>query len=124
ASQNLIGGPAGRNVISANGGSGVQVQGARAVGNVLIGNYLGSDATGTVAVGNGLHGIFVNGAPSTIIGAAAPAYGNLISGNVQDGIYIANLGLGLPVDSSGFLTIVQGNRIGTDAGGSRRLSNG
>jgi hypothetical protein len=60
ASNNLIGGTAGaeRNVISGNGGNAVALlSGADA--NMVRGNFLGTDVTGTQAVGNALDGVFV-----------------------------------------------------------------
>src|SRR5262249_3397782 len=60
ASINTIGGttPAARNVISDNAvpgnlvGSGIWVNGSNSVGNLIEGNYIGTDATGTRALGN------------------------------------------------------------------------
>src|SRR5262249_13092888 len=49
--------PAARNVISANGGGGVQLDGAN---NVFQGNYVGTDITGNFALGNN-GGVAVSG---------------------------------------------------------------
>jgi hypothetical protein len=85
ASNNLIGGAVAgaRNVISGNGGFGVRIDDANTAGNVVQGNYLGTDVLGMVALGNGMDGVVVGsytGAANTIGGTAAGA-GNLISGN-------------------------------------------
>ena len=52
ASDNIIGGTtaSARNIISANGNSGVQIIGAN--DNLVEGNYIGTDMTGTVGLGN------------------------------------------------------------------------
>ncbi len=54
AANNTIGGPsqADRNVISGMGG-GIRISSAGSTGNVIEGNYIGTDRTGTVALGNG-----------------------------------------------------------------------
>ena len=78
--------------------------------NQVQGNYIGTDVTGTAAIGNG-EGIFITGSNNRIGGTAAGA-GNVISGNFN-GVYI----------SGGGGTLVQGNRIGTDASGTAPLGN-
>jgi hypothetical protein len=47
-------------------------------GNIIEGNFLGTDPTGTVAHANGGAGIFV-ASPNNLIGGARPADRNLIS---------------------------------------------
>ena len=110
ASDNYAGGLSlsDRNVISGNGGWGVQVMGDN---NVVRENYIGTDATGTSAVPNGT-GIEVSGSSNTI-GGADPAIGNVISGNFLDG---------LTVESSD--NVVQNNLVGTKATGTGDLGNG
>ena len=110
SSNNLIGGTttASRNVLSANGDAGVRMS---ATGNQLQGNYIGTNAAGTAALGNS-NGIVVSG--TNTIGGAAPGMGNVISGNVGLGIEI--------LGSTG--TKVQGNLIGTDPTGNLPIANG
>ncbi len=80
--------------------------------NVIRGNYIGIDPTGTKAEGNGV-GIHVDpGARGTIIGGLGPGEGNVISGN---------LGAGIDAQSS---VTVEGNRIGTSANGKNAVGNG
>jgi hypothetical protein len=81
-------------------------------GDVLQGNYIGTDATGTMALGNGV-GLRIGSANNTI-GGTMPGAGNLISGNLGDGILIADNGTG---------NTVVGNLVGTDASGSANLGN-
>jgi CSLREA domain-containing protein len=81
--------------------------------NRIEGNRIGTDITGTVALGN-TEGIDVLGlTPRTIVGGADPAARNVISGNQQFGVSLGGDG-----------TTVQGNFIGTDITGTNGLGNG
>jgi hypothetical protein len=122
---NTVGGvgPTARNLIAGNIGDGIQVVGSPAVGNTILGNYIGTDVTGTKALGNGLTGVAVFSGPTgTIIGGTAGANpggalagaGNLIAGNQWNGIFLGGV----------TQTQVQGNYIGTDVTGSEALGNG
>jgi uncharacterized repeat protein (TIGR01451 family) len=115
SANNVIGGTtaAARNVISANTGTGVLLFGAGGTGNVISGNYIGTDVTGAVDLGNINDGVNVRSANNTIGGTAAGA-GNVISGNNSDGV---DLGAGATGN------LVQGNRIGTNAAGTSALGN-
>ena len=96
-----------RNVISGNGGKGIRIE---ASGNVIVGNFIGVDASGAQPLGNGTWGIEIStGASGTVIGGASPGSGNVISANGQHGIMIH----GSDVSNAR----IQGNRIGTDATG-------
>ena len=98
-----------RNVISGNF-QGISISTAQAVGNVVQGNYIGTDVTGTLDRGNTSDGVRIfDGARGTVIGGTAPGAGNLISGNNGDGLEISG------ANTSG--NLVQGNLIGTAAGG-------
>jgi hypothetical protein len=94
-------------VQSPNLGEGVSVEGN---GNLIEGNYLGTDATGTVAVGRNV-GMAVRG-DSNVVGGATPEARNLISGN-RDGL-----------DIEGDVNTVKGNYVGTDVTGGLALPNG
>ena len=115
-----------RNVISGNSLRGVDV-GSNCT---VAGNYIGTDATGETALGNGLgpftYGVYVSGVNNTI-GANGDvngdAYeGNLISGNAIDG-GAAGYSAGLAVGPDAAGTVVAGNLIGTDATGTKALPN-
>ena len=83
-------------------------------GNVIQGNYIGTDITGTQDRGNTLDGIRIRaGASNTTIGGTAIGAGNVISANVDDGIDME--------DTTG--NVIQGNFIGTDATGTVALGN-
>ena len=116
AAGNFVGGDTAleRNVISGNTLAGVLVDGEPADNNRIEGNYIGTDASGTLDRGNSQTGVTVStGADNTRIGA--PGAGNLISGNALEGVNIFTAG------TTG--TIVQGNKIGTNAAGATGIPN-
>jgi hypothetical protein len=117
ASNNTIGnGAAGeRNVISGNGVVGIQIDGPGSSGNVVQGDFIGTDSSGMAALGNGIDGIFVNGAANNIIGGTAAAQRNIISGNLAVGIRLFGSG------ATG--NQVLGNFIGTAVNGTTALGN-
>ncbi len=92
--------------------------------NLIAGNLIGTDATGTVALGNlfdpvenvGGDGVYVSYSPDTTVGE--PGGRNVISGNGAGTGYGANVDL---LGSSG--SVVQSNFIGTDITGTVALSN-
>jgi parallel beta-helix repeat protein len=113
----LIGGPtlAARNVISGNGAWGIDLIHTGSTSNVVIeGNYIGTNAKGDASLGIQQAGINAGPISGLTIGGAAPGAGNLISGNSNTGI-----GIGGTV-----ATTIQGNRVGTDAGGTYAIPNG
>ena len=116
AANNTIGGSQAEegNVISGNDGNGVFVVGAEASGNVVQGNHIGTDVSGSADLGNAWHGVAIEDAPNNIIGGSQPGARNVISGNDFGGIFITS-------GASG--NVVQGNYIGTDATGSAGLGN-
>ena len=75
ATGNTIGGPtaAARNVISGNGGIGIDLAGAGTSGNVVLGNYIGTDLTGTIAIANASYGISIDTAPRATRSVAPPS---------------------------------------------------
>ena len=83
-------------------------------GDTIQGNYIGTD--GTHADPNGYAGILINNSANNLIGGTSAADRNVIAGNTDVGIYIANPG------ATG--NIVEGNYIGTDATGAKPLPNG
>jgi hypothetical protein len=111
---NTIGGTAAgaRNLISGNSGTGVQVFGAAATGNIIAGNYIGTDASGLLALGNG-SGVFLNLAPGTTVGGVAAGTRNVVSGNRGNAISL----------SQATDAIIQGNYVGVAADGLTKLGN-
>ena len=124
ASDNLIGGetPGERNLISGNGEIGVNFSrnatyaGDGATANRVLGNYIGTDVTGTQALGNGQFGVHIGfGAYDNVVGGAEAGMRNVISGNAKAGVLIKNPG------TTG--NHVLGNYIGTDVTGTRAVPN-
>jgi hypothetical protein len=114
--RNVIGGTASgaRNTISANGFSGVVLFGTAATGNVLQGNFIGTDVTGAHGLGNGADGVTIQDAPANTVGGAAAGSRNLISGNGANGIFLT------PAAAN---TAIAGNWIGVDISGGAALAN-
>jgi hypothetical protein len=100
ASGTFIGGTAtgARNVISGNGGAGILFNGSNTVDNLVQGNLIGTNATGTGNLGN-LHGVRIAGALDNTVGGTVDAAANIISGNTNQGVFV------------GSCTCATGNRI-------------
>jgi CSLREA domain-containing protein len=115
----LIGGTAAGagNLVSGNS-EGIRVESASSTGAVVQGNFVGTDATGTVALGNE-KGLLVFNAPGVLVGGTASGARNLVSGNSQLGMWLIRSAGGPP--SLGAL--VQGNLIGTDVSGTAAVPN-
>ncbi len=115
---NRIGGvePSQRNLISGQSQNGVHVTGGGATNNYLAGNFIGTDRTGTLDLGNSSDGIQINNAPFNLVGSLVPGAGNLVSGNNNDGIEITG--------ASATNNLVLGNVIGADSTAARPLGNG
>jgi titin len=111
SANNQVGGvtPGARNVISANGESGVGIDEGGSSNNVVQGNFIGLNAAGTAALGNTNHGVFLTlRARANLIGGTVPGAGNVIAGNRLSGV-----GLSFGARDN----VVQGNLIGTLPGG-------
>ena len=107
---NTIGGTAtgAGNVFAYNSTAGVEITGAGASDNALLGNLIGTDSTGQVALGNDI-GVLINGGEGNVIGGTSAGAANVISGNITAGIEL---------DSSSVTgTQILGNRIGTNPAG-------
>ncbi len=114
---NTVGGsqPGAGNVISGNAGSGINLNGSTSSGNLIQGNFVGVNPSGSVGIPNGGDGITLNSAPANLIGGTSPGEGNLISGNGKAGILLNG--------SGSRLNQIAGNLIGTDAAGLTKLGN-
>lgn len=106
--------PGAGNVISANENNGIWLSDAGTTGVVVQGNFVGTDATGTVGLGNAQTGVYVQGAEGNTIGGSEPGAGNVVSGNNYDGIDIAGAAS----------TVVQGNTVGLNQSGTAEVGNG
>ena len=101
-------------VVSGFSGAGIVLEGGG--GNLVQGNQVGTDPSGTIAQPNG-EGIDVVGSSSNTIGGTAAGAANLISGNLGAGIELVNS----TQDSTA--NLIAGNLIGTTADGSSPLGN-
>ncbi len=112
--------PAARNLISGNGGSGIEVRANldSSINATIQGNLIGTDKTGTAPVPN-FNGITSFGAGNDhlvlTIGGSAPGAGNVVSGNTVDGIQLGHFSAN---------SVVQGNLVGTEVDGTSALGNG
>jgi titin len=115
AAENTIGGTetGAGNLVSGNGGNGIIIQDFGATGNVIEGNVVGLDASGSRLLPNFLNGVQVANASETTIGGIEPGAGNIISGNRLYGISLF-----------GSNDVVQGNFVGTDLAGNFARPNG
>jgi CSLREA domain-containing protein len=114
SSNNIVGGNTAveRNVVSGNDAEGIEVShGQATTGNQVLGNFIGTDASGSIATAdtrNGWHGVHIEDGPT----------GTLVAGNV-----IGNNGLGgVSIDGfeTGFYPVgnqVTNNRIGISLNG-------
>ena len=97
------------------GGFGIVLDGAS--GDSVLGCYLGTDPSGTIARPNAVNGLLINGTSTfNAIGGLGTNDRNVISGNTSSGIQIA-------AGNGGFNSIV-GNLIGLKANGAATLANG
>jgi uncharacterized repeat protein (TIGR01451 family) len=99
--------------LAIHGFSGAGIRLASAGGNVIQGNFIGTDLTGTAALPNGTGIQIENDAPNNLIGGTNAGAGNVISGNAGHGLLFNQ--------SPG--NVIQGNFIGTDASGAANLGN-
>jgi Calx-beta domain/Domain of unknown function (DUF4214) len=95
------------------GGTGITLKSKG--GNMIAGNFIGTDANGTNAIPNYV-GVFVNSCDNNVIGGSQPAARNLISGNASTGVTIQGNGA--------YNNLVLGNFIGTNRSASGALGNG
>jgi hypothetical protein len=143
ANHNTVGGSRAevRNVISGNTLSGVAIAGAGTDINQVVGDYIGTNASGTAALPNGENGVTISGSASgntvgfQVIGfvpepgapvsaggaAAVSGNGNLISGNAGSGVVLSGLP---PANADTSANLVFNNYIGTDASGTAAIGNG
>ena len=123
ANGNTIGGDrtaGGGNVISGNGHDGIEIDVAGADNNLIYGNFIGTDYSGNLELGNGRHGVVIyDGVQGTQVGGTGTGQGNIISGNTSSGVIIDGNGVST---TSG--NVIQANIIGLNAAGTATLGNG
>lgn len=111
------------NIISGNAGYGIIVlnDGAVMTGITIRNNRIGTNAAGTTALPNGSGpgggsgvGVLLSAPYAVQIGGAGPGEGNLISGNITNGVLLSGTAN----------SAIQGNYIGTDITGAAPIGNG
>ncbi len=122
SSANVVGGTttAARNVISGNGAQGIHISSFMSNGNMVLGNYIGTNAAGTAALSNTFNGVEIEDAASNTVGGTAVGAGNVISGNTAS----TTLSNGVYVHGFSAFGLIQGNIIGLAADGATPLANG
>src|SRR5262249_53383820 len=123
--------------ISGNGfnpgnGSGIHI--FSSIGNVVQGNYIGTDVNGTANLGNSVHGVVIDGSSNNnTIGGTTGGATNIIAFNGGDGVFVngpvgnailsnsiwSNHGLGIDLGPDG----VTPNDPGDPDTGSNNLQN-
>jgi CSLREA domain-containing protein len=97
----------------------ILISGAAALRNTVVGNFIGTDAAAafgaTTLVRNAGGVVMARGASSNVVGGAAPADRNVISGNAFTGIYLQDIG----TDDN----VMMGNIVGLSPDGLRRVRN-
>ena len=83
-------------------------------GNTIQGNYIGTDVTGTVDLGNRHHGVYFSKTMDNLLGGTEAGARNVISGNNNVGVFVY----------SGSGNTIQGNYVGADLTGAVDLGNG
>jgi hypothetical protein len=107
------------NLIAGNRSDGIDISGEYGppgFDNLIVGNLIGTDVSGTKALGNGGVGIGIGG-PGNTVGGTSAADRNVIAANARGGVYVGN-----GASSAG--NVVEGNYIGTDVTGMVALGNG
>lgn len=94
-------------------GNGIEINSGS---NLIQGNFIGTNQTGTAAATNNTNGIAVTGGTLNTIGGATVGLRNIISGNGGRGISVSGLG-------GSNTNTIQGNYIGTDAAGAADVGN-
>jgi len=92
---------------------GVEVTGQMARGNLVLGNWIGTDISGKQGLAARGLGVQLGGDSHSIIGGATPQEANVIAGNGWVGVYVGP-----------DYNYVAGNYIGTDPGGQSRMGSG
>lgn len=125
---NTVGGTASGagNVVSGNRSANILVWrnvmlGAPTDGNIIQGNFIGTNASGTSATTNNTRGIYIDSATNTTVGGSNPSARNLISGHSTGLTTGGAIWIVGGANATG--TIIQGNSVGTDVSGNSRLIN-
>jgi hypothetical protein len=111
----ITGNAQGSQVISGNN-VGLLILGDTASGNQVLGNFVGTDVTGTLDLGNSQAGVEIDDAPANLVGgsSATATNRNLIAADHKGVVITGSLAAG---------NVLQGNFIGTEITGQKSLGN-
>ncbi|NLE75634.1 MAG: hypothetical protein GX605_02630 [Chloroflexi bacterium] len=105
------------NIVGANSGEGLRLEGSGTTANLVQGNFVGTDRAGHAGLGNGGCGIaLTSGSAENRVGGAGWGQGNIVSGNLGHGLCLS----GSAVQANQ----VVGNQVGTTLSGLTPLPNG
>ena len=126
-----------RNIISGNGSHGIEITGAGSSHNFVHANFIGTNRSGTGAIGNTGHGVLALGSGPNSIGNFSDGFGNRIAHNGGAGVAVvfaagqsfrkgilhnsifSNAGLGIDLEADG----VTPNDAGDGDTGANNLQN-
>ena len=110
-----------RNLISGNNFDGIVLNGSSTSGNVIAGNFIGTDVTGAAALGGNHYGILIiEGANSNRVGTNADGVSDTLERNVVSG----NLAFAIKISDPGSdSNVVAGNYLGVNAAGTASVGN-
>ncbi|MGB7347679.1 MAG: right-handed parallel beta-helix repeat-containing protein [Pirellulaceae bacterium] len=103
------------NVVSGNVSTGIAISGPVSGGNQLVGNRVGTDLSGEIAMPNGAFGILIKSA-NNILGGPNSYDANVVSGNARTGVAISG--------AAATNNSLYGNMIGVNLSGDTPIPNG
>ena len=109
----------GGNAAASQFSSGVSINDAAAIGNVISGNTIGTNAAGAAGLGYSGSGVFVSHGSNNTIGGGTAGDRNVIVGNTGNGVSISTQS-GATADGN----IIRGNHIGVMDDGATVMANG
>src|SRR5262249_2486997 len=101
---------------------GIYISDSGATGNLIQGNFIGTDVNGTSPLRNDNAGVFISQASSNTVGGTTGLARNIISGNIFGS---AQPGVGVDIfGDMATANLIQGNFIGTNANGTAAINHG
>jgi len=110
----IRGTPTAPQIISGNGSAGISIFGTNTKGNLIVGNFIGTEGSGTQALPNDISGLTLDRAVGVTIGGSNPGDRNVIAGNQEYGVLLYN---------GATSNAIVGNLIGLASNGMVAVSN-
>ena len=96
-------------------------------GIAVEGNFIGTDPTGTLLLGNSGYGVFINESSDNVIGGTVPGAGNVIAGNGSGGVDVDGSSTGDAILANSIYAngaaLIAGTTGGIDLGGNATIPN-